>query len=333
MLRLKSLARYFYKGLQVDIAHTPVLLEECIQYLAPRQDNELMVDATLGEGGHSHAFLSRFPGLKIIGVDADPEIQAIAKQRLAEFGERIHFYSGWSHDFFAELPGNIKRPDTILIDLGVSVFHYEKSGRGFSFRKDEALDMRIDTSIGNSAADLLASLSEKELADLIYINAEERYSRRIARAIVENRRLGRIDNAASLAALVEKAVPAAYRHGAHHPATKTFQALRIAVNGELSQLLELLQSALRVLEPGGRLGVISFHSLEDRIIKNFFREKNKDCTCPPETPICNCGGKRTVKLLTRKPVGPGPGEVKHNPPSRSAKLRVVEKILDEEVGV
>ncbi len=313
-----------------DIVHTPVLLEETLSYLAPRSEGELMVDGTLGEGGHSYAFLSRFPSLRIVGVDADPDIQKIARERLAPFGDRIHFYNGWSHDFFADLDADIKRPDTILLDLGVSVFHYEKSGRGFSFRKDEALDMRIDPESGNSAADLISSLSEKDLADLIYANAEERFSRRIARAIVEARGRGRIGTTAALAAIVESAVPAQYRRGPIHAATRTFQALRIAVNGELSRLQELLEAAFRALEPGGRMGVITFHSLEDRIVKNFFREKNKDCTCPSEAPICTCGGRRSLNILTRKAVAPSEAEIRANPPSRSAKLRVAEKVLDED---
>jgi 16S rRNA (cytosine1402-N4)-methyltransferase len=317
----------------MDILHMPVLLAETIEYLAPRGEGELMVDATLGEGGHTWEFLSRFPTLKVIGVDADRDIQKIAIERLAPFGDRFHCYSGWSHDFFAELPGNIKKPDTILIDLGISVFHYEKSGRGFSFRKDEVLDMRIDPSRGPSAADLIASLGEKELADLIFKNGEERFSRRIARAICETRSRSRLDNAAVLAALVERAVPGSYRHGPIHPATRTFQALRIEVNGELSRLGDLLDASLRALEPGGRMGVITFHSLEDRIVKNFFREKNKDCICPAEAPICRCEGRRAVVLVTRKAVGPTDDEVRSNPPSRSAKLRVVEKVLDEDVGV
>jgi 16S rRNA (cytosine1402-N4)-methyltransferase len=289
-----------------------------------------MVDATMGEAGHSAAFLSRFPDLHVIGVDADSGIQEVAKERLKEFGERVHFYSGWSQAFFGDYPRELKRPDTVLADLGVSFFHYEKSGRGFSFRKDEALDMRLDVSGGSSAADLVARLPEKELADLLYNNAEERYSRRIARAIVEERQRSPLTGTAALVELVERAVPASYRHGPIHPATRTFQALRIAVNGELSRLPDLLEGALRVLEPGGRLGIISFHSLEDRIVKNFFREKNKNCTCPPEAPICRCEGRRSVNILTRKGVVPADAEIEQNPPSRSARLRVVEKVLDED---
>jgi 16S rRNA (cytosine1402-N4)-methyltransferase len=315
----------------MEIVHTSVLLEETIQYLGPRSGGELMVDATLGEGGHSYAFLSRFPGLRIIGIDADGDIQKVARERLKEFGDRIHFYTGWSQEFFADIPRDIKRPDTILIDLGVSRYHYEKSRRGFSFSRDEVLDMRIDPSRGNPAALFLTRLSERELADLFYNYGEERYSRRIARSITEACSRGAVTSSAALAEIVERAVPAAYRRGAIHPATRTFQALRIAVNGELSQLPELLEAALGVLEPGGRLGVITFHSLEDRIVKNYFRDKNKDCTCPPEAPICRCGGRRIINLLTRKAVSPGVDEIKNNPPSRSAKLRVAEKVLDEDV--
>lgn len=314
----------------MEIVHTPVFPEETVQYLAPRHEGELMVDATLGEGGHSYIFLSRFPSLKIIGIDADKNIQAVAKERLGEFRDRIHFYSGWAQEFFAGYPRDMKRPDIVLIDLGVSFYHYERGCRGFSFRKDEELDMRIDTGRGFSAAELLARLSERELADLLYQNAEERFSRRIARGIVAARSTGTITSSAALAEIVEQSVPLFYRYGKPHAAQKTFQAIRIAVNGELERLRELLEGALAVLEAGGRLGVITFHSLEDKIVKNFFREKNKDCTCPPEAPICKCSGHRVLKLLTRKPVTPADKEIRNNPPSRSAKFRVVEKILDED---
>jgi 16S rRNA (cytosine1402-N4)-methyltransferase len=314
----------------MEAVHTPVLLEEAVQYLAPRREGELMADATLGEGGHSYAFLSRFPDLKIIGIDVDPAIQDIAKERLKEFGERVHFYSGWAQTFFISYPEDIKQPDTILIDLGISRFHYEKAGRGFSFRKDEPLDMRLDSSSGPSAADLIARLPERELADLLYNNAEERHSRRIAKAIVEARKQGAIRSSRALAELVEGAVPPAYRNGPVHAATKTFQALRIAVNGELSRLNDLLDGALRVLEPGGRMGVISFHSLEDRMVKDFFRLKNRDCTCPPEAPICRCEGHRALTILTPKGVAPTETEKRANAPSRSARLRVVEKVLNED---
>jgi 16S rRNA (cytosine1402-N4)-methyltransferase len=314
----------------MNYIHTPVLLDEALSLLGPRGNDELMIDANLGEAGHASAFLSKFPKLKLVGIDADSEILSIAEKRLEPFADRIHFYSGWSYDFFAEYPSELKRPDTILLDLGVSLYHYKASGRGFSFEKDEYLDMRIDVSKGLTAADLLARLPKKELADLLYNNAQERYSHRIASVIVNEREKSSITITSALAALVESAVPAAYRYGPIHPATRTFQALRIAVNGELSQLSALLEGALRVLEPGGRLGVISFHSLEDRIVKNFFRTMNKNCICPPEAPICKCEGRRSVNILTKKGIAPGKDEIERNPPSRSARLRVVEKVLDED---
>ncbi|MDR1839383.1 MAG: 16S rRNA (cytosine(1402)-N(4))-methyltransferase RsmH [Treponema sp.] len=313
-----------------NFVHTPVLLDESIELLGPREKDELMIDANTGEGGHSLKFLSMFPDLKMVCIDVDGDIIAVAKERLRQFSDRVHFYHGWSYNFFAGYPSELKRPDTILFDLGVSLYHYKESGRGFSFEKDEYLDMRLDTSGGLTAADLLARLPEKELADLLYNNAEERYSRRIASSIVNERKNGTITTTSALAGLVEKAVPASYRHGPVHPATRTFQALRIAVNGELSQLPALLEAALNVLEPGGRLGVISFHSLEDRIIKNFFRSMNKNCTCPAQAPICNCEGRRSVNILTKKGIAAGKEETGRNPPSRSARLRVVEKVLDED---
>jgi 16S rRNA (cytosine1402-N4)-methyltransferase len=311
------------------IAHVPVLLEETLSYLAPRGAHEWMVDATMAEGGHSYAFLSRFKDLRILGIDADRGALEKARERLEEFGGRVQFFNGWSQDYFASLPEGGERPDTILIDLGISMYHYEESGRGFSFRRDEPLDMRIDLAQEETAADLIARLSEKDLADMLYRNAEERYSRRIAHAIVENRSRGAITGTVALADIVSRAVPAEYRRGRIHPATRVFQATRVETNGDLLRLLELLESALGALKPGGRMGVISFHSLEDRKVKNFFRDKNKVCVCPPEAPICRCKG-RMVNLLTRKAVAPGPEELRANPPSRSAKLRVIEKLHKED---
>jgi len=214
--------------------------------------------------------------------------------------------------------------------LGISSYHYKKSGKGFTFEKDEYLDMRIDTSKGVTAAELLARLNERELADMLYNNADERYSRRIASLIVNERQRATITTTSALADLVERAVPSSYRHGPVHPATKTFQALRIAINGELSGLQSNLEAALRLVEPGGRLGIISFHSLEDRIVKNFLRNMNKDCTCPPNAPICKCGGRRSINILTKKGITPGKDEIERNPPSRSARLRVAEKVLKGE---
>ena len=311
-----------------DYIHTPVMKQETVSLLSPKNSNELFVDANTGEGGHSFVFLSQFRDLRMVCIDADNSILEIAKKRLSPFSSRIYFYNGWSFDFFTEYPSELKRPDIILFDLGVSSYHYKASGKGFSFEKDEYLDMRIDTSGGVTAANLLARLPEKELADLIYNNSQERFSRRIASLIVKEREKSAITTTSALADVVFRAVPASYRHGPIHPATRTFQSLRIAVNGELSKLHALLEAAFRVLEPGGRLGIISFHSLEDKIVKNFIRAMNKNCICPPEAPICNCSGCRSVKILTKKGITPSKNEIEQNPPSRSARLRVVEKILD-----
>ena len=313
----------------MEALHTPVLLDAVMQYLAPHNGEGLMVDATLGEGGHAYAFLRRFPGLHLIGIDADRDIQARARERLREFEDRARCHAGWSQDFFSAYPQDAERPDRILIDLGISLYHYEQSGRGFSFRKDEYLDMRIDTGRGTSAAELLARISERDLADLIYQNGEERYSRRIARGIAGARIRGRaIRSSAALAAVVEQSVPPKYRHGPTHPATRTFQALRIAVNGELIQLRALLENALGVLKAGGRMGVISFHSLEDRIVKNFFREQCQGFSTVSGEPIGKGGPVPVIRLVNRKPVTPSEAEARNNPPSRSAKFRVAEKVLD-----
>lgn len=311
---------------KMDIVHTSVLLEECLSYLAPEQPGSLMIDGTLGEGGHTEAFLTRYPDLRIIGVDADIHIQARARERLSPFAERVCFYPGWSDDFFREYPHDSKRPDLILLDLGISLFHYEKSGRGFSFRTDEPLDMRLDPRSEISAADIVNTYKETDLANLIFNYGEERYSRRIARTICEMRATAPFATARSLADCIYHAVPSQYRHGHLHPATKTFQALRIAVNGELERLPRLIDLALGVLAPGGKCGIITFHSLEDRIVKNVFRDLSKICSCPPEVPICKCGRKPKYELVLRKAASATQEEIAANPPSRSARLRVLRKI-------
>jgi 16S rRNA (cytosine1402-N4)-methyltransferase len=326
------------------VVHTPVLPEEVINFLAPARPGEYMVDCTIGEGGHSGIFLSRFHDLRITGIDADKEILKVTRERLKEFGGRIELYHGWAQDFLSGLgawgasPGFVsdtRLPGIILLDLGVSLYHYEKGDRGFSFRRDEPLDMRIDTGRGLSAAEILASYSEAALADMLFFNAEERYSRRIARMLIEVRRHSAITRVAALERIVWDAVPTAYRHGRIHPATKTFQALRVEVNGELKGLPGLLQAAFDALRSGGRLGVITFNSLEDRIVKNFFRNKagtfNKSGVSKVENANGFYGGSETpiVKealLLNVKPVVPSQEEVKTNPPSRSAKLRTLEKL-------
>ncbi|MDR0684061.1 MAG: 16S rRNA (cytosine(1402)-N(4))-methyltransferase RsmH [Spirochaetaceae bacterium] len=321
----------------MTVVHTPVLPEELIRFLATERlsspAGEYMVDCTLGEGGHSAVFLSHFPNLRITGIDADKEIIKVARERLKEFGGRIEFYRGWAQDFLRQpgawgAPGTFPvngQPGIILLDLGVSLYHYQKGDRGFSFRGSETLDMRIDTENGLSAAEILASYSETVLADMLFFNAEERFSRRIARSIVEARRRAAITDTCALERIVWDAVPAACRHRRLHPATKVFQALRVEANGELKKLPGLLETAFSALRPGGRLGVITFNSLEDRIVKNFFRAKAGKSAAGfrgnSETPIV-----KEALLLTAKPVLPSREELLSNPPSRSAKLRALQKL-------
>lgn len=315
----------------MEFVHTPVLLEECLNRLSPEgeafESNAFMIDATLGEGGHSFAFLSRFPTLNIAGIDADAAIQQRARKRLSKFGERMRFYNGWFNEFFENYPQEFPKPNIILFDLGISVFHYECSGRGFSFRYEEELDMRLKPDAENeSAADIVNTMSEEDLANLIYLYGEEKLSRKIAHSIVEARRGGRIESSKALADIIFNAVPSSYRYAAIHPATRTFQALRIAVNKELKRLPESLHNAFNLLKVGGKMGVITFHSLEDRIVKNYFRNLGKACVCPPELASCRCGGIPCAQVLTKKPIEPGVDEIRENSPSRSAKLRVVRKI-------
>ena len=299
--------------------------DEVWRYLEPREDQHLIVDATLGEGGHSEMFLEKAPWVRVLGVDADPRIMAVARKRLEPYTGRIAFFPMWFNRFFKDYPPEEERPDIILFDLGISSFHYERGERGFSFSRDEELDMRLDPDLETGAADIVNEYPEKELADIIFEYGEERYSRRIAAAIVRERGRERITTSGRLKEIISDAVPAEYRRKRIHPATRSFQALRIAVNGELPRLESALSEAFEVLKPKGRIGVISFHSLEDRIVKNFFRDRAKACTCPPEWPECRCGGRPEGTIITRKPVAPSEAEIETNPRSRSAKLRVFEK--------
>lgn len=316
------------------IVHRPVLLQEILQILGKDLESKgdsgpaLLIDATLGEGGHSEKFLEVFGQLRILGVDRDPMIQEKAKKRLAPFGERMQFVLSWYDDFFVNYTLE-DRPDRILFDLGISVFHYSQSVRGFSFSSEEKLDMRLDPSQDFSAWDLVNRWGEKDLANCIFTFGEERYSRRIARAIVAHRTPKPISTSKKLADIIYQAVPSDYRKGRIHPATKSFQALRIQVNQELGRIERGLNAAFRVLNPGGMLGVISFHSLEDRIVKNLMREWAKKCICPPEQPKCNCGGIPLGQLLMKKPLIPTELEIRENSPSRSAKLRIIQKLRDQ----
>ena len=312
----------------MEAVHTPVMLEECLAYLSPvgesYESDCFMVDATLGEGGHAWSFLQNYQSVSLLGVDADGSIQERAKERLSCFAGRVRFFHGWFDEFFVHYSES-RSADLVLFDLGVSSYHFEKSTRGFSLNKDEWLDMRLNESLERTAYDIVNTESEETLADLIFSNSDERHSRRIAHAIVTQRAQGRIETTADLARLVASCVP--QRKGDRiHPATRTFQALRIEVNGEIKRLKRALHAAFNAMSVGGKMAVISFHSIEDRVVKNYFRALGKSCVCPPSATKCVCGGKPCAQILTKKPVLPSENEVGRNPPSRSAKLRVVKKI-------
>lgn len=295
----------------MEIVHYPVLHEEVLANLPIKDRDSLMIDCTTGEGGHTSLFLSRYPDLKVIGLDRDRVIQQKAIKRLRPFGSRFTPVLSSFDDYLESAAPDIA--DAILFDLGISMFHYVESERGFSFRRDEKLDMRLNPEEGISAADIVNGYQEEALADVIYRYGEERYSRRIARAIVARRQEKAIERSAELAEIIAGAVPREYRYGRIHPATRTFQALRIEVNGELSRIEPALRSAIRVLRKGGRIGVITFHSLEDRIVKWFFKDE-----AAKEDP--------EIRIITKKPIVPSEKEEEENAPSRSAKLRVIEKI-------
>ena len=243
----------------MEAVHKSVLLNEVLQFLEPEKANSLLIDSTLGEGGHTKAFLEKFDDLQVVGLDADEEIQGRAKERLASFATRVKFVNTWFDDFFAEYPHDLSAPDLILFDLGISVFHYELAQRGFSFGDEETLDMRLSAKTKKNAADLVNSLDENLLANIIFDYSQERYSRRIARAIVERRVKEPFVTARDLAEVIYKSVPAEYSRMRLNPATKTFQALRIAVNGELERLPRALDCAFKALALNGKMAVITFH--------------------------------------------------------------------------
>ena len=320
----------FASGGGPDAPHRPVLPAESIRYLAPERGG-LFVDATLGLGGHSEALLEASPGVRVIGIDRDPEALELARARLARFDERFRPV----HANFKEIAGVVgeageQELSGVLADLGVSSLQFDSSERGFSFRHDAPLDMRMNAASEEeeTAAELLARLPEDEIARIIFEYGEERKSRRIARWIVERREAGRpIEKTTELAELVARAV-GYKRTDRIHPATRTFQALRIAVNRELEGLEAFLEASIDLLQPSGRLVVISFHSLEDRIVKRALRRLSGQCECDPRLPVCACGARRTVEILTRRPITPTEAELDENPRARSAKLRACRKLED-----
>lgn len=301
--------------------HTPVLYQEVLNLLRPQPDGRY-IDGTLGAGGHTAGILAASaPDGRVLGFDRDPAAITFARERLAEFGDRVTFVN----ESYAQMEKiapelGFAQVDGALLDLGLSSRQLDDGARGFSFRQTGPLDMRFDQSQGETAADLLNNLTEADLADIFWRYGEEKQSRKYARLIVANRPLTTTSQLADLIAS-----HSSQRHRRIHPATQLFQALRIAVNRELEAVETGVPAAIHLLKPGGRLAVISFHSLEDRFVKRLFRRLSQGCTCPPEQPVCTCGGQAVLRLITRKAVQANADEIEANPRSRSARLRVVEK--------
>lgn len=307
--------------------HVPVMVKEVIDYLNC-SPGKTYVDGTLGGGGHAQAILEAIgPDGYLIGIDRDPDAITYSGKSLHRFKPNVQIF----HDDFTHLPQilsqlHISGVDGILLDLGLSLYQLEGSGRGFSFMRDEPLDMRMNPEQGYTASELVNRRSGKELVYIIAQYGEEPWAARIAKRIVNGRRQQPIRSSLQLAEIVKKAVPARHRRGRIHPATRTFQALRIAVNRELEALEEFLDEAVNFLNPGGRLCILSFHSLEDRIVKERFKALARGCTCPPQFPRCVCARRPQVSILTKRPVRPGQPEVQENPMARSARLRAAERL-------
>ncbi len=282
------------------------------------------VDATVGAGGHARALLEAAPGVRLLALDRDPDALALARERLAGFGERVRFAEANFGDLDRELEG-FPLPDGILADLGLSSMQLDEPSRGFSFRRDGPLDMRISRS-GRSAADVVAAASVEELSRIFFEYGEERMAVKIARAILEERSRGPITTTRQLSRIVARVKGDREKID---PATRVFQALRIEVNEELQALSRFLAAAVQKLNAGGRLAVLSYHSLEDRMVKDAFRRQSGVCLCPPKLPVCVCGARRALLVLTRRPIRPGDSELHRNPRARSARLRVAEKIAPE----
>jgi 16S rRNA (cytosine1402-N4)-methyltransferase len=306
----------------LELHHTPVMIPEIMQALNV-QPGGRYIDGTLGEGGHSKEILkAATPGGQVLGLDADAEAIAVATERLNEQGDGFVGVNVNFRDIRATaLKHEFVPVHGVLFDLGVSSLQLDRESRGFSFRRADPLDMRFSFDQQTTAADIVNGYAESELADVIFHLGEDRAARRIANAIVRHRP---INTSLELAELIEKVNP---RRGKRtHPATRTFQAIRIAVNDELSALETSLEQAVSLLGQSGRLAVISYHSLEDRIVKNFIRKQASDCICPPGTPICQCDHLATLKVITRRPLIPTDAEIASNPRARSAKLRVAERV-------
>ena len=309
-----------------DYGHVPVLLHECLDALAIRPKG-IYVDGTLGRAGHSLEIVKRLTTGRLIGIDRDETAIAAAQERLADYADRVTLvHSNFDRigDILAEL--HIDGADGMLFDLGVSSPQLDDAERGFSYMHDAPLDMRMDRSAYLTAREVVNGWSYEELRRILFEYGEERYAPAIARRIVQTREQRPIETTLELVEVIKSAMPPAALREKQHPAKRSFQAIRIAVNGELDALPPMLEAATEHLKPGGRLAVISFHSLEDRIIKKTMQELATGCTCPPEFPVCVCGKKPKLRLVSRKPIVSGEEELAHNPRARSAKLRVAEKV-------
>ena len=309
-----------------EFHHVSVLLDECIEGLNIKPDG-IYVDGTLGGAGHSYHIAERLTTGRLIGIDRDPVALKAAGERLSPFADRVTLV----HSNFCRMGQvlqelGISGVDGILLDLGVSSPQLDDGSRGFSYMTDAPLDMRMDNGDALSADTVVNTWSYEELKRILYDYGEERYAPAIAKAIVKRRQESPIETTGQLVDIIRAAMPPAALREKQHPAKRTFQAIRIAVNDELGELPPMLQAASQLLAPGGRLAVISFHSLEDRIIKKTLQELSTGCTCPPNFPVCVCGKKPKMKLVTRKPIVAGTAELVYNPRARSAKLRVAEKI-------
>ncbi len=305
--------------------HVPVLAEEVRELLAVRP-GETVVDATFGAGGHAALLCADLEGEgRFVAVDRDATVRPYFERFQRDCRVPARFLRGDFAVILGQLAGNGVEADAILLDLGLSSMQIDRSERGFSYAADAPLDMRMDTSEARSAADVVNEADERELADAFRRYGEERFARPIARAIVRRRRERPFERTSELVDVIRSAIPAPRRFGDGHPAKRVFQALRIVVNEELDSLERALPAALSMLRPGGRVAVVSFHSLEDRIVKRFFATQARGCDCPPELPVCVCGKEPTLRLVTRKAVRPSPAETAENPRAASARLRVAVK--------
>ncbi len=306
--------------------HYSVLLRECVDALNIRPDG-IYVDGTLGMGGHSEQIAKRLESGRLIAIDRDQTALERAGERLAPYADRISFVHGNFRDLKQILQSQgVEKADGMLFDLGVSSPQLDEAERGFSYMTDAPLDMRMDVSESLTAWFIVNKWPEEKLKQILFEFGEERYAPRIAAAIVHQRASAPIDTTGELVEVIRGAMPAAALREKQHPAKRSFQAIRIAVNDELASIRELMDSASDLLAPGGRLAVISFHSLEDRIVKNAISARERGCTCPRDFPVCTCGFKQTLKSVTRKPILPSERELSENPRSRSAKLRVAERV-------